>query len=178
MVTSRALQGISRALIQAASEEHVVSTVVADLKRIEEALRLQPGLLMDLSESVISLEKRQTALREAWQLSVHPYALNALLTLQEQECIRDLPAFLQMVITDAREIAKHYEVTVRSVVPLRKQDRALLEQALQKRFGGTQHIHEKIDTSILGGLLLEIEHWQLDISLKGTIERLNHCLIT
>lgn len=144
---SREIKDIARATIEVAKEKRAVAQVVRDLKRFEHTRSIEESL--------------------------HPIALGALAALLRRELLASFNPFLQNLVTFARDIAQQYEVRVTSALPLRPEERESLLKILRQRLDGTVALEERIDTSILGGLILAIDAWQFDASVQGQIRRLH-----
>lgn len=61
------------------------------------------------------------------------------------------------------------EVTVTSASALSGEDRRALESALSGTAGGTPKLRFEVDASLLGGLRIRIDDWELDASLDGEL---------
>ena len=176
MAMSRHISEIATALIQTAHGEACVPEVMANLAVLREVFHERPEVLSQLYERSVDIKKREQALRAALENVVHPYFMNALLSLQQADVLDQFSDFVLVMIAVAREVAGHHEVRVRSAVPLQDNEREELMAAVRQRFGGTQRLDEKVEAELLGGLVVEAGDWHVDASLKGKLERLQHAL--
>lgn len=176
MATPRQVNDIARALIATAHDERKTETVVADLAAVAEAFRAHPDLLSSLRERTIPIGTRARALREALKKDIHPFVINALLSLQHAELLDEFPAFCASAVTVAGDVANHHEVAVRTAVPLEPAERKELSRVIEKKFEGTHRITETVDPGILGGLIVDAGDWHVDASVKGKLDRLKQAL--
>ena len=61
-------------------------------------------------------------------------------------------------------------------MPLDDQERELIAQRLQRRFGKVIEIHSEVDPEILGGVVARVGAQLLDGSVRGGLERLRRRL--
>jgi len=174
--TSRQAKDIAHALVYEAVEAKVLPQVMHDLQSLDQAFKCDSLLAVDLDERSVSLEKRQAALRNALKQEVHALVLNALLALQRRSLLTELALMRSAALQEAQVVAGYREAVVQTAVPLTPTERERLIQQLQRRFGGTVAIEEKLDPALIGGLRITIGDWTIDDSITGKLERLTHAL--
>jgi F-type H+-transporting ATPase subunit delta len=170
------MKNLAYALVESARSKKALAEVLEDLKTVSQAFHLDPHLRADLDEPAVPLAKRQEALKDALAKTIHPYVTNTLLLLQESGSLAELDAFITNVADAARELADHYDAKVTSAVPLKKGEREDLEELLARTLNGTVTLDEKVDPSILGGLIVDAGDWHVDASVKGRLDRLTQQL--
>lgn len=157
MATSRLLNDMASALVEAAKEGDAVHRVVSDLK-------------------LIVNEDRSKWTRMTLEPKIHPYVKNTMFLLLDKGLFDQLPEFVALVLSSAQVHAEHRNVHVTSAVELTDEERKNVSAMIEKKFGGTHTLEEHIDPSLLGGLTVSIGDWNVDASLKGKINRLTHTL--
>jgi F-type H+-transporting ATPase subunit delta len=176
MPSFRRVSDLAQALVSVAHEEKAVARIVTDLHLLQEALHINPALLSDLSERSVAQKRRVQALEAALKTQLHPFTLNALRTLLELDLLQELPSFVTAVLAEARKQANHHDVRVTSATELSEKERDILTKVIQRKFGGTHTVSQRIDPSILGGLIIDVGDWHVDASLTGKIARLTNAL--
>ncbi|MFA5935291.1 MAG: F0F1 ATP synthase subunit delta [Patescibacteria group bacterium] len=156
MAVSRLVKDIAHALVAAAQDEKVVAKIVEDLKRLQVA-------------------QTNKTLSEALD-DVHPFTQNAILSLQHHSLLKDLPAFVTAVLAEAQSTANHRDVRVTTPLPLTDGERKSIAKIVEKKFGGTHTLSERIEPGIIGGLIIDIGDWHMDASIKGKLTRLTNAL--
>lgn len=98
---------------------------------------------------------------------MHPYVVNFLKILCEEDLLGELSGCLEAY--RERYNADHgiMEATVTSAVPLSAEEREKLLNKLQAKTGKLIRLTEKTDPSVLGGLRLDLAGERLD----GTVQR-------
>lgn len=175
-VQTRKIKDIAQALVQAAQEKGTVAEAVRGVHLVDQAVKSHKRFLAEYSDASTPLKERREALMETFQKSVDPFVLNSLCMLQEAGALKDFRLFVSAVINTARTLAQHYEIHVVSAVPLTPEERSDLTAVLKGKFGGTQHLHEAVDASLLGGMVITVGDWTFDASVKGKIARLKQSL--
>lgn len=170
------VKDVAKALVSAAKKRGDVPAVVRDLSSAADAFLAHPDLAVELQEPAVPAEKRRNALRAALAESVRPDVVNALLILQESNALQALQSFTDAVRAAAEDLADHHVADVAAAAPLGKRERADLEAALRKRFGGTVDLRETVDPGVIGGLVVQVGAWRYDASVRGSLERLKHHL--
>lgn len=176
MAHNRSIKEIARALIELATEERIVPQVLRDLRIVDDVFRADPKFAVDLDETSVALHKRQLALCRALEKSVHIYVLNTLLALQKRELLNEFEALRAAAVKDAELLAEHREALVKTPIHLTEKEKDGLMKTLQKKFGGTIELEERIDHSLIAGLHITIGDWVIDNSVTGKLERLTHAL--
>lgn len=175
-IQTRKIKDIAQALVQAAQGQDAVAEVVRSVHLVGQAVRTHKRFLAEYADASIPLEERRHALIETFEKSIHPLVLNTLCIMQEGGVLKDFGVFAAAVVNNAQALAQHYEIHVTSAVPLTPEERSDLTAILNSRLGGTQHLHEDTDGSILGGIVITVGDWTFDASVKGKIMRLKQQL--
>ena len=153
-------------LYELAAEEALTDTILQDLALAESCCKQEPDYLRLLQTPSIPKKERCGLLEQAFT-SMHPYVVNFLRILCEEDLLGELSGCLDAY--RARYNADHgiLEATVTSAVPLSDEARSKLLASLQTKTGKTIHLTEKTDPTILGGLRLDLAGERLD----GTVQR-------
>lgn len=176
MSLPRQIREISRALVLTAAEQDMVARVIGDLKRVNAAFRHAPDIAIALQDLSVSLQDRQKALHGALQEDTHEFVVNALLMLQEAGLLDRLEIFTQTVVNAAATILGHHDAIIYSAVKLEDDEKTKIKKALQQKFGQDLGFEERLEPSILGGLVVEVGDWRFDDSLKQHVKELEEQL--
>ncbi|MBI5654676.1 ATP synthase F1 subunit delta [Candidatus Uhrbacteria bacterium] len=175
-IQTRKIKDIAQALVQTAQGQDAVAEVVRSVHLVGQSVKTHRRFLAEYADATIPLDTRRHALIETFEKSVHPLVLNTLCIMQEGGVLKDFGVFAAAVVNNAQSLAEHYEIHVTSAVPLTPEERSDLSAILKGKFGGTQHLHEDTDESILGGMVITVGDWTFDASVKGKITRLKQAL--
>jgi F-type H+-transporting ATPase subunit delta len=158
--------GYARALFEMAQAEGVVGRIEEELFQLRELLKGKPDLLQFLKDGSIKREGRRQALADLFQGRVHPLVLNVLLTLSDQ----DRGGRVLAVIEEFNVIAAAARQKVSGeVVTARLLDDATLGRLateLNRVTGKSVQFFQKVDPSILGGVVIKVGDQVIDGSLR------------
>jgi len=176
MATPRSVKDLARTLIAIAAEKGLVPQILRDLKTIEEAIKLDTNLAVDLDETCVALKIRQKAIRDALGDAVDPLVVNTFLALQSRGLLWTFSELRIAAVKEAEITAHHREAMVRTATKLTETEKHTITKQLTDRFGGTVELEEEIDPSLIGGIEITVGDWRIDDSVTGKLERLTQAL--
>ncbi len=156
-----------------------IDSVVGELEAVvKECLDQHPMLEQALSSPRISQEQKEAMLDRIFNGRIDGRLLNFLKILCRRGRIDSLRA-VQMTATVLREEQLgRQRVTVTSSQPLTEDQRAIISQKLREFDGKEAILIEKIDASILGGVILRIGDKVLDGSVLGKMQSIRSAVAT
>ena len=151
-------------LYDLAAEEQLTDQLLAELDVTLDCFNQEPAYLRLLSTPGVPKKERCALLDKAFA-EAHPYLVNFLKLLCEENLLAELPGCVRAYRD--RYNADHgiIEVTVVSAVPLNDTSREKLLAKLVR-------LTAKVDPSILGGLRLDLNGTRLDGTVQRRLERL------
>ena len=164
--------GYARALFEMAQAEDVANRVEEELFRLRELLKANPNLLQFLKDPNIKREGKRAALSDLFQGRVHALVLNALLTLADQDRLGRVLNVIEefsTVATAARQTVTG-EVTTAVELDAATMDRISAE--LSRVTGKNVQLFQRVDPSILGGLIIKVGEQVIDGSLRRKLNEL------
>ena len=153
-------------LYELAVEESLTEPILQELTLAESSCKQEPQYLRLLQTPSIP-KKERCGLQDKALEGMHPYVVNFLKILCEEDLLGELSGCLEAY--RERYNADHgiMEATVTSAVPLSAEEREKLLNKLQAKTGKLIRLTEKTDPSVLGGLRLDLAGERLD----GTVQR-------
>jgi F-type H+-transporting ATPase subunit delta len=168
----------AEALLQAASRRGQASDVLSELQAlVDDVFRREPGLELFLSSPAIGRDRKKTILQQTFAgraselLTDFLYVLNA---HDRLELLRTI-ASVYKNLYDRRE--NRVQVRVRSAVPLTDQQREVLVSELRSAFGKEPVLHTSVDSGLLGGLVVQVDDWVYDSSVRTRLETIRKQLV-
>lgn len=171
----------AEALVNAASKESGgdVDAVLAELREFQDdVLVAHPAFAEMLRSRSLSIAEKDDVLVRIVEGRALPIVARFIRVLNRHDRI----AILGPTIDRAQEIWDHRQgrrkVFVRSAVPLDDAQRqAVLERSRSLLDGGTPVLHETVDPSLIGGLVLQVGDDLYDMSVRRQLHRLRHRLV-
>ena len=173
-VSARRLARIyGEALLNAAERENAGQDVMDELHELTADLSRRESFVREFFISgVIGKERRELALKNAFENRSHPLVVNFLLVLNDHDR-------LQLFRTAVEEMQKlddlrrrRFKVLVRSVVPLEDEQRKHLEDNLRIAFRLEPMLEQRIEPDLLGGMIVRVGDWVLDGSVRTQLVNL------
>lgn len=153
-------------LYELAAEESLTESILQELTLAESSCKQEPEYLRLLQTPSIPKKERCGLLDKAFE-GMHPYVINFLKILCEEDLLGELSGCLEAYREQYNADHGIIEATVTSAVPLSAEEREKLLATLQAKTGKTIRLTEKTDPSVLGGLRLDLAGERLD----GTVQR-------
>lgn len=159
----------AKALLDAVGDS--VDTIVSELEAVVgECLDRHPNLEQALCSPRISQEKKEGMLDRIFSGKIDGNLLNFLKVLCRRGRIDSLRA-IQATATELRqEQLGRQRVIVTSAQPLSDEQKSLIAGKLKDAYGKEAVLIEKIDHSLLGGIVLRIGDQVLDGSILGKLD--------
>ena len=157
-------------------EEGIDASCLEELRVLNASFRENPAFLSLLSNMTLSKEERVKIADDALHGSVHAYVLNFLKILVERgaahafsECVK---AYQEAYNRD-HQVA---EAEATTASPLTAGQKEKLIEKLKKISGREVVLKEKIDPSVLGGVLLEMDGKRYDNTVRGRLNAIRQAM--
>ncbi|MBQ6594263.1 MAG: ATP synthase F1 subunit delta [Clostridia bacterium] len=159
------------ALYELACEAGETEPVRAALEQAKRAMEEQPDYAELLSSPGIPIAERLGLIDAAFS-DAAPMALDFLKLLCEKNRVRELPACTDEYIALMDEAHRVSVATVTSARPLTEDERERLRAGIEKRTGRTVQLVCRVDGSLIGGMILEVDGTITDGSLRGRLNEI------
>ncbi len=162
----------ARALFDLAVERDILDKICSELLSFEHSLQTHAGMRSFLYSQNVSKMEKASKLEAVLQDSVSNVFVNFLHVLlrKNRESIFTTVAHEFMRMVDDHQ--KKTRATTITAVPLDKQALAKLKSVLDKAFGKDVQIDNRVDASVLGGIVVSVDGQLLDGSLSSQLRRL------
>ena len=160
-----------------AEEENLSREFLEQLLSLKSLFREQPDFVRLLGNMSLSKEERVKILDSVLRGQVHPYLLNFLKILCERCALNEYEGCLAAFKALYNQEHGIVEATVTTAVPLDDEQRARLAEKLSAMTDKTVALNEKIDESLMGGVLLEMNGQRYDNTLKHRLKSIHSAMI-
>ena len=158
-------------LYDLAAEEGLDERILGELDGVTALLNGDAEYLHLLSIPSIPKKERCALLDKAFE-GAHPYLVNFLKLLCEEDLLGELPGCLRAYQDRYNVDHNILEVTAVSAIALTAPSREKLLAKLQKMTGKNIVLTETVDPAVLGGLRLDMDGTRLDGTVQRHLERL------
>ncbi|GGE05266.1 ATP synthase subunit delta [Marinithermofilum abyssi] len=160
----------AKALFEAAQERQLLEQVEREWRGIAETWAGSEELRGWLSHPTVNLDqKKQTVNQLFGELSdISRNLLYLLLDRGREAIIGEIYAEYKALVFEAKGIA---EAEVISAAPLSQEEKQALSQAFEQRIGKKLNITNRVDSDLLGGVIVRIGDRLYDGCLRGKLAR-------
>jgi F-type H+-transporting ATPase subunit delta len=146
MTTATSLYGQS--LYDLAAEEGLSEEIMKEMESVEAIFKENPDYITLLLEPSIPRRERLGLLGEAFKDQLHPYLMNFLMILLENNLLRGFGACCRTFRESYNKDNGIAEATVTSAVALTEAQAKALLSKLEEMSGKTVHLKQKVDSSV------------------------------
>lgn len=172
--TAEIAQPYAQALLSIAQSHNLTEEIGTDARTLINLLSGSGELQNFLDNPFIQPDNKKNLLKQLLGEGVSPYLRNFLLFLVDRRRIAFLEAILQQYVALLRELNQTVLAEITSAVPLTEaQLQAVKEKALAITKAREVEIETKIDTDLIGGVIIKVGSQVIDASLRGQLRRLS-----
>lgn len=168
-------------LYDLAAEEQLSGIIMEQMMEIRQLFRENPDYVKLLGEPSIPQGERIELIEKAFGAQAERYLVNFIKVLCERNLLGDFSGCCEEFTRRFNADNGISEATVISAVALSEAQMTALKEKLEKISGKKISLVQKIDKSVMAGLLVEIEGKQLDGTLQSRItgisKKLNEIIV-
>ncbi len=166
------------ALFEIAKERNILDTVQNEIISFGQNLESHSGFRLFLYSQGLSQKEKIAKVEERLQDSVSSVFYNFLLVLLRKKREAVFPTIAKEFQRLVDQENKRIWATTTSAVALDEQSLAQIKSLLDQAFKSDVRINNRIDESILGGIIVSVDGKLLDGSLKSQLDKLQSQLAT
>jgi F-type H+-transporting ATPase subunit delta len=171
MVDTKVASRYAKSLIGLAQEQNLLEEVKKDMEIILNACHTSKEFQIVLKSPIIKGDKKLAIIKEAFGGLVSTLTISFIEILTRKGREIYMQGISAEYIRQYREIKKIVTAKVITAVPLDDTLRAKIA-ALVKNTASSVEIEEKVDPTIIGGLIVTVGDRQIDASISGKINAL------
>lgn len=139
-----------------AKEENISAEVMDQLEMLAHSFRDNPEYVSLLSNMALPVSERKSVIDSVFQGQVHPYVVNFLKILCERGALGEFRGCVTSYKSQFNSDNGIVEAVVTTSSPMTDAQRSSLISKLTEMEGAKVHLTEKIDSSIMDGIVLEM----------------------
>lgn len=163
-------------LYELCHEENLAEEGLTQMQMLKSCFKEQPDFLRLLSNMALPKEERCGILETTLRGQVHDYVLNFMKILCERNLLHEFFGCEEAYRNLYNQHHSILEATVTSASPLTESQRRQMLEKLQSMTGRSINLKEKVDTALIGGVLLEMDGKRYDNTLRHRLEGLQQAL--
>ena len=158
------------------AEEHIERDALREVQVLKESFRENGDFIRLLGNLTLPKEQRVAIVDDTLKGSVHEYVLNFLKILVERGAIHEFSECADAYQACYNREHGVVEAEVTTAKPLNERQREQLIQKLQSMSGKEVVIKEKVDASVLGGVLLQMEGKRYDNTVAHRLNAIKQAM--
>lgn len=166
----------AQALFEVAAENNQIDKVEQELQLITEVLDANPDFLQFLKHPQIAVDVKKKEFSTVFEGKASEVTINFMYLLidNKREDIFDfIPTFF---VKSANEVRGFVDAVVTSVKPLTDEQKESIASSMNKVLNKKVRIQNKLDPSIMGGVVVQVGDRLYDGSVVGRLNRLQQSL--
>lgn len=177
-MTGAVEKNYSLALFEAVTEDkgENLENTRKELAAVNQIARSTEGFQKLMDSPAVSLEEKLGVLKEAFNGKVSKYVYNFLCVVTEGkrwDCFDKITAVFSDLCNEKLGIA---EITVTAAFPLDEEQREKIKKKMAEITGKKIEMSEKVDSSLVGGVVVDYGDTRMDGSVKTRLENLKESL--
>ncbi len=177
-VGQRVARVYADALLKAAAEHGRGAEVLDELNAlVGDVFRREPELEQFLASPAVGRERKGEVIRRTFEGRASELLVNFLYVLNNHDRL-DVLRGVRAVYNDLFDRSQNrVRVVVRSAVPLAGDQRERIASELREAFGKEPVLHASVDPALLGGLVVQVDDWVYDASVRTRLELIRKQLV-
>lgn len=172
MVVTKLARVYAKALIDLAKEQSAVDEIKADMDLISETLRLARDLRVMLSSPIIRGEKKKAIMLEIFKGKISDLSerfLGIVIGHGREATLAEMCAAYEVMFLEHKGIEN---VTVTTAYKLSETEIAAVIKKAESLSGKKVQLEEKVDESIIGGMILRVKDQRFNGSIAHQLKSL------
>jgi F-type H+-transporting ATPase subunit delta len=160
----------ARALLETAREEGLSDKILADLEDVRNTINQSHELRAMTLSPVIQFWRKKKIYQELFESRLHKLTLNFIMLLTEKNRENLIPDICFQYEAQYNELNNILPIEIDSAVELPEKIKEKIVDKIGKRTNKKIIPDYKIDTALKGGVLIKINDWVYDASVKNQLE--------
>jgi F-type H+-transporting ATPase subunit delta len=167
----------AEAMLKLAEERGQSEALLDELRELVEFLGQNPKVEHFLSSLMVDEEGRARVLNDVFKGQASELLLDSLQVINRKGRLGQLRAIAESYRGALRDLRGWVDVHVRSAVALDDAQRGRLQEVIGASTGRKPALIEKVDPSLIGGLVVEVEGKKFDASVASRLQDLSEALL-
>jgi F-type H+-transporting ATPase subunit delta len=168
----------AESLLAAADNRQQTDEVLDQLESlVRDVLARDSAFALFLVSAVVGREHKRESLRRAFEGKINDVLFNFLLVLNDHDRLGVLPEVAVMMRDMYERRAGRMHVQVSAAAPMGDDQQDRLRNDLRDKFGREPILSVCVDPDLLGGLVVRVDDWVYDGSVRARLERIRNQLI-
>ncbi len=166
----------SRAMYDLAKSRGEAEQLLGELQQIADLIARDEAFSTFVSSPLVDAGERAQSLEKLFRGKASDLLVNSLQVIHRKERLALLPTIAEAYRLEHQKQLGRVDVRIRTAVALTARLRVDLRRAITQRYGREPELHEEVDTSLIGGMVLQVDDEKVDSSVVRKIATMRHTL--
>lgn len=167
----------SRAMLDLAESQGLADEVLEELQWLAKKANDEEGFHHFLASPMVDPEQRSGSIDKMFRGKLSDVLVDALQVVNRKGRLGLVPTIAETYRQDLRDLRGRVDVHVETAVPLSTALRDKLLSSVAAFTGQTPQLHENVDESLIGGVVLRIGDQKVDASVKNEVRKYRSLLL-
>jgi F-type H+-transporting ATPase subunit delta len=167
----------AEAMLAIAEERGQSEALLEELRELAGSLDQNPKLEHFLASPLVDEEGRARVIEELFRSRASDLLVDSLQVINRKGRLAQIRAIAESYRRAFRDLRGWVDVHVRTAVPLAEAQRARLQDAVAAFTGRKPALIEKVDPSLIAGMVIEVEGKKIDASVASRLRDLSAALL-
>lgn len=168
----------AKALFEVAADKQQLDLVEQDLLLIDQVLAQNPAFIKFLQHPQLDKQLKKKELKQAFEGNVSETVLTFMNILIDSDREDAIAAITESYIRQANEARGLVDAKVTSIKPLTDEEKSQLSERYSQLLNKKIRIHNEVDPTIIGGVIVQIGDRLYDGSVRGKLYRFKRLVVS
>lgn len=164
----------AKSLFQLAIEKNIADGIKQDIVLIYDVFQENAELETLLEHPVIKLSRKKQILSELFEKKVSEHTMSFLYLIVKNKREKHLKSICKNYITLYEKHKGIKKAVITTSFDLSRTHAESIKKSIEKKFKAIIELETKVDKSLLGGFIIQIDDKQLDLSVARQIQELKN----
>lgn len=168
----------AKSLFELAKEKNLLDEVMNDISLILKTIEGEDDFNELLNHPVISANEKGRILAEIFKQQVNEHTMSFFGLIIKNKREKHLKSMCLNFIDLFYKYKGLKKAIITSAIDLNRTEKEKIKQSIEKKFNATIELENKVDESLIGGMIIQVEDKQLDLSVAKQIQNLKREFLT
>ena len=169
MSNFRVASRYAKSLIDLSIEQNILDVVCGDIKLLNNTIQQNESLENLLKSPVIKGDKKMAIITKIFDKSFNKLTMSFVLIITRKHREIILATICEAFIAQYNDINKIATATVKTAVEASAEIKAEIQNFLQQQSGKSVELKMLVDSSLIGGVMIQMEDRLYDASISGKL---------
>lgn len=167
----------AKSLLLLAQEKNLLDEIKSDIELIYKTLINSEDLKKLLDHPILKSSRKSEILGQIFNQNINKLTHQFLKLIVKNKRENSLKFICLKFINLYKESKRIKTAVLTTAYKLNDKEKTNIISAIEKKFNVTVELHEKVNENLIGGMIIQIEDQQLDLSVAKQIQRLKSNLL-